>query len=72
MKQIYIIYLLHVLPFEPQGSKNVEEYPSIRVKVYISVNHFITERQIRYITLKISNLAIALFCQKSFTQKSTE
>ena len=61
---------IEVLPFEPQGSQKVEDEP--RVKVTISVNHFITARQKRYIPLKISNLVIALLCQKSFTQKRTE
>ena len=39
--------------------------PSIRVKVIILVNHFLLERQIRYIPLKIRNLVIVLICPKS-------
>ena len=70
-------FCITVLPFEPQGSQKVEDeppYPSIRVKVVISVIHFITERQIRYrsVTLKISNLVIAIICQQKFTRKRTE
>ena len=49
-------------------------YPSIRVKVVISVNHFITERQIRYIsiTLKISNLVIAINLSAKFLNKNAQ
>ena len=45
-------------------------YPSIRVKEVISFNHFITERQIRYIPIKISNQVIASICQKKFYTKT--
>ena len=47
-------------------------YPSIRVKEVISFNHFITERQIRYIPIKISNQVIVSICQKKVLHKNAQ